>query len=98
MADDGVKHVRAVSSRRRSLTYNLLDLIDAVFASAAVEVVSIKRRFFLFLCFTLLTPYNGPIKNFIDVGELLDGVEPIAGDRQRFVGAPKQLSCDRLVI
>ena len=32
----------------------------------------------------------------IDVGEFTDGVERIAGDRQRFVGAAEQLGSDLL--
>ena len=93
MANDRVKHVRAIGPGRRPFTYNLLDLIDAVPASAAVEAVSlrcglVRRRYSL----TALAPHNGPIKYFVDVSERVSSIEPIACDRQRFIGAPEQLS------
>src|SRR6516225_5767587 len=98
MANDRVKHIRAVSSRRRPFTYNLLDLIDAVLGSVAVEAVAIAQRDLFRSSFAALTPYDCPIKYFVDIDELLNGVEPITCDRQCFVGAPEQLSGDLLAV
>ena len=92
MADDRVKHVRAVSSRRRPFTYNLLDLIDAVLGSVAVEAVAFARRDLFCSSLAAFAPHNCPIKYFVDIGELLDGIEPVSSDGERLVGAPEQLS------
>src|SRR5262249_56025647 len=99
MADDCVKHVRAISPGRRPFTYNLLDLIDAVPASAAVEAVSLRCGLFWRRCsLTAFAPHNGPIKYFVDVSERVNSIEPIAGDRQCFIGAPEQLSRNLLAV
>ena len=98
MANDRVKHVAAVSSSRRTFPDNLFDLINTILASVAVEAIAVDRCGLFCSSFAAFAPYNRPIKHLVDIGELLDRVEPIAGDRQSFAGAPKQLSCDRLVI
>src|SRR5262249_3828938 len=41
---DGVKHVRTISPRRRTFTHDLLNVVDAVPASAAVKAVTLARR------------------------------------------------------
>ena len=45
-----------------------------------------------------LAPDHGPVEHPIDIAELVDGVEPIAGDGQRFVGAPEQLRGNLLAV
>ena len=71
-----------------------------VAAAAAVEPVAFARRG-LFCCssFPALTPVQAPLDHVIDVAEFPDrGIECVAGDRQRLVGASEQLSGNRLAI
>src|SRR5262249_54976349 len=96
--DDRVKHVAAVRSRRSAFTDDLLNLIDAVFATAAVEAVAFAQ-YGLFDCsLAAFAPHNCPVEYFVDIGELLDGVEPVTSNGERFVGAPEQLGGNLLAI
>ena len=100
MADDGVEHVGPIGPRRRSFPHDLLDFLNAVTAAAAVEPVAFARRG-LFCCssFPALTPDQAPLDHVIDVAEFTDrGIECVAGDRQRLVGASEQLSRNRLAV
>src|SRR5262249_39820104 len=70
---------------------HLLNIIDAVLASAAIKAISVDRNFLL-CSFAPLTPHKSPIKYLIDVAELADRrVECVAGNRQYLVGFAEQL-------
>src|SRR5262249_46889190 len=86
---NGVKYIAAVSTRRRTFTHDQLNVIDAVFASSAVEAISFDWSF-LFCRFTPLTPHQSPIKYLVDVAQFTNcRIKRIAGDRQCFVGFTK---------
>jgi hypothetical protein len=98
MADDGVKQIRSISPSRRTFTHDLLNVIDAVLASAPIEAISLNWSFLL-CCFTALAPHKRPIKYLIDVAELADcGIERVAGDRQRLIRTSEQLSRNILAL
>src|SRR5262245_10249690 len=90
--NDGVKYVRSISSCRRTFTHDLLDLIDAVLAAAAIEAVALARCC-LFCCsrsFTPFTPNKRPIKYPIYIAELTDcRIKRIAGNGESFICAPE---------
>ena len=48
--------------------------------------------------FAAFSPDDSPVKRPIEIAELPDGVEPIAGHGQRFGGAPEQLCGNRLAV
>ena len=99
MTDDGVKQVTAVGTLRRSGADDVLDLLDAVAAAVAAETAVVIDRFRRSGSGpAALAPRHRPGKQSVDVRQLVDGIERIAGDGQRLVGAPKQLGGDRLVI
>src|SRR5262245_10789682 len=89
---DRVKHIGAISTRRRTFTHHLLNLIDAVLAAATIEAVSFDRSFLL--CrFAPLAPHERPVEVFIYIAELTDGrIKRVAGDGQRLVCFSKQFS------
>src|SRR5215471_21731274 len=93
VADDRVKYIAAVASWQSTFTHDLFDLVDRISASAIVEAISVDRRR-RFGPFGLATfaPYDCPIEYLVDIGELLDGIEPVSSDGKRLVGAPEQLS------
>src|SRR5262249_20575447 len=98
VANDCVKHVGSVGSGRCPLTDNLLNLVDTVAATTAVEAISFDW-FFLFLCFSSFTPYESPIKNFIDVLQLMDcRIERVARNSQGLISFPKQLDSHVLAV
>jgi hypothetical protein len=77
---------------------DLLDLIDAVLAPATVEAVAIARRDLFHSSFTPFAPNDCPVEYSVDIGERVNGVEPVACDRQRLVGAPEQLGGNLLAV
>src|SRR5262249_40665020 len=97
VTDYTVKHVTTISSGRSTSPHDLLDFVDAVFATVAVQAVS--GRCDLCRCFrscrpAAFSPDDGPVDHAVDVGELTACVEGIAGDGHRFVCAAKQLNSD----
>src|SRR5262249_29949338 len=88
--DDGVKEIAAVGAFRRASAHDLLDLLDAVAATVAIKAITSSRRSSFRSCSpAALAPDHGPVKHVIDVRQLADRVELVAGDRQRLVGAPE---------
>src|SRR5262249_36179911 len=99
MADDGMKHIRSVSSRRRSLPHDPINLVNAEFAASAIEAIAAVHVCGCRGSFPALTPDNSPINYLVDVGEGANGgIERGAGDGERLVGATEQLCCNRLAI
>src|SRR6516165_9684707 len=97
MPDDHVKGVAAVDTFCGTGADDLLDLIDGVVVAAAIEFDA--SRFVLSCCrFAALAPDHRPVQHMIDIGELADVVELRAGDGQRLVSAPEQLSSNRFVV
>src|SRR6266516_4338649 len=79
----------------RALAHELLNLIDAITTATAIKTVAAavgcSNRFLRCCCFgfAAFSPNDGPIKHPINIGELANSVEPVAGNRQSFVRAPK---------
>ena len=97
VANYAVKHVTTISSGRSTGPHDLLDFVNAVFATVAVQAVN--GRCDLCRCFrscrpAAFCPDDGPVDHAVDVGELTDCVERIAADGQCFVGAAEQLNSD----
>src|SRR5262245_38358542 len=96
-----MKELAAVRFRRSSFTHEVLDLVDAVSAGIAVKAIAAVGSSGSFLCcrgFGLATfaPYDCPIEYLVDIGELLDGIEPVAGNGEHLVGASEQFGCNLL--
>ena len=95
VADDAVKHIAAIATGRSAVAHDLLNFIDAVLGSAAVEAAAIDRGDCFCGCsLAAFSPDKAPVDHAIDIGELTDRVEPVAGDGQCLVGAAKQFDSD----
>ena len=97
VADNAVKHVATIGSGRSAGPHDLLDFVNAVFGTVAVEAVSEPSnlcRGFRGCRLAAFCPDDAPVDHAVDVGELTNGVELVAGDGQRFVGAAEQLDSD----
>src|SRR5262245_62297311 len=81
VADDGVKHVAPIASRRSTFAHNLFDLVDGEPATvSAVEPVAAGWGCHLDPSLAAFAPDNGPAENLVDAGEFTDaGVERAPG-------------------
>src|SRR5262245_32908992 len=97
MADDRVEYSAQIGPFRMPVSHDVFNLIDRVGtpvpASEAIPVVHTRS---CCNCFAPLTPCDGPVEHFVDTGELVDGgIKHVAGNGERLIGAPEQLSRDR---
>src|SRR5262249_9651844 len=99
VAYNSVKHIAAVFSGWCANLHDPLDLIDAVTRSIVVEALAVGwHSSFSSRCFTPLAPHNCPIEYAIDISQFANGIEPIAGNGQRLVGAAEQFGGNILAV
>jgi hypothetical protein len=100
MPDNPMERIAAIAAQG-ALAHHLVDEFDAVpGAAGGVKRVAVELR-----CLRLggcglaaLTPHQRPIEPLINIRQLLDGIEPIAGDGQDLRGTPEQLRGNLLAI
>src|SRR2546426_6329565 len=100
VTDDRVKQVATVHPSRRSSPNDLLDLLNAIATTITTAVTFADSQYSLLCCSSLaaLAPHQSPTEHLVDVSERADHIELVAGNRQRLMSVPEQLSSDLLAI
>src|SRR5262249_31279118 len=98
MTHDHVKRVTAIGAGRSSFTYNPLNKVNLVARPASIEAVTVELRRFRRSGLAAFAPGDGPVKRSIQIGQLPDGVESIAGYGENFGGATEQFCGNWLAV